>query len=208
MELLGKIFGNAARVKIMRLFLFNEGEPYTLETITKRTHVRKEAVRKELTQLTAMGFVEKKDFTEKVALKPTRAKPEGSTKKVARKGWMLDTRFELIDPLRDLLIETELINTADITNRLKLAGKLDLVILSGIFLRDDNRKLDLLIVGDKVKSNVLSRQISVLESEIGRELSYAHFDKEEFKYRMGMYDKLLRDVLENNHKTLVNKMGL
>jgi hypothetical protein len=80
------------------------------------------------------------------------------------------------------------------------------LLLSGIFTRDENRELDMLVVGNKLDQAVLGRQIAILESEIGRELAYAHFDVDEFNYRMGMYDKLLRDVLENDHEVLVNKI--
>lgn len=206
MELLGKIFGNQARVKVMRLFLFNTDTIYTLEDVSRRTRIRKDTARKEIRNFEKIGFLSKKKYTEKVEVKKKKKDAKPTYKKVQHTGWSLNKKFELITPLQNLVIETELINTKDLSKRLKKAGKIELLLLSGIFVRDDNRKLDLLVVGDKLNAATLSTQIAVIESEIGRELAYAHFDLEEFHYRMGMYDKLLRDILENDHTTLINKV--
>lgn len=192
----------------MRLFLFNEAVPFTVDTVSERSHVRKDMTRKELTSLARIGLISKKDFTEKVPVKPTKKKPEGGFKKVKRKGWILNPKFILIEPLKNLVIDTELINAKEIVRRVRNAGTINLLILSGLFVRDEGRKVDMLIVGDKIDEKVLARQISIIESEIGRELTYAFFSTEEFHYRLGMYDKLLRDVLENTHTTLINKVLL
>jgi hypothetical protein len=64
----------------------------------------------------------------------------------------------------------------------------------------------MLIVGDSLKREVLEKEIVTLESEIGRELSYAVFETKEFNYRITMYDKLIRDVLENKHSLIINKI--
>jgi len=90
--------------------------------------------------------------------------------------------------------------------KLKDIGALKLVVLSGLFMRDDNRKLDILVVAEKVDAKKLKKAIEQIESEIGKELSYAQFSQEEYEYRISMYDKLLRDVLENNHRILYKKL--
>ncbi len=50
---------------------------------------------------------------------------------------------------------------------------------------------------------MIQKTISVLESELGRELSYAIFDTNDFKYRVSMYDKLIRDVFDYPHERLI-----
>ncbi len=225
MEHLGKIFGDPNRVKVMRLFLWNEGTPFTLADVTKRALVSGERTRRELSQLTTIGFLFKKKFTEKVLVKnlkkkaktnkaklTTNKKPTKSTivnpvyKRVQRTGWVLNPKFELVEPLRSLLIDTELVRESEIIRRLRESGKIELLILSGIFVRDENRKVDVLAVGDGIDGKLFEKQIAIIESEVGRELSYSLFEVAEFNYRLGMYDKLLRDVLENHHTTLVDKL--
>jgi hypothetical protein len=43
---------------------------------------------------------------------------------------------------------------------------------------------------------------------VGKELRYAFFSTDEFKYRMSMYDKLVRDILDYPHKVLLDKLGI
>ena len=44
--------------------------------------------------------------------------------------------------------------------------------------------------------------IKKLEAEIGAELTYAMFDTKEFLYRINMYDKLVRDILDYPHEVM------
>jgi hypothetical protein len=81
-----------------------------------------------------------------------------------------------------------------------------LFIVSGIFLHDNDRTMDLMIVRDRLNRKLIERRIKELEAEIGKELRYAIFENEEFMYRLNMYDKLLRDVLDYPHEKLINKI--
>ena len=47
-----------------------------------------------------------------------------------------------------------------------------------------------------------------LEAELGRELRFAAFTTEDFKYRVGVYDRLVRDVLDFPNRILLDKIGL
>jgi hypothetical protein len=207
MESLGKIFGNKHRVKIMRLFLFNASTPFDAEDVSTRSKVKLLDARKELTMLMKIGFLKKKSFSIKLQ-KPIKKKDIKATFKTIKKnGWVLNTKFDLIRPLQMLLLDSELINEKEMVKRLKKGGSLKLLLLSGLFTRDDERKLDILIVGNKLKKDVLEKEIKIIESEIGRELRYASFDESEFNYRVSMYDKLIRDILEHDHKKLVNQLS-
>ena len=50
--------------------------------------------------------------------------------------------------------------------------------------------------------------IKNLEAEIGKELRYVYFSTEDFKYRLSMCDKLMRDILDYPHKKVLNKLGI
>jgi hypothetical protein len=47
-----------------------------------------------------------------------------------------------------------------------------------------------------------------MEAEIGGELSYAVFETKEFLYRLNMYDKLVRDILDYPHEVVVQAKEL
>jgi len=55
-----------------------------------------------------------------------------------------------------------------------------------------------------MKKNVLQKVVKSLEAEIGKELDYAVFDTEEFKYRIDMYDKLVCDIIDLPHEKLID----
>lgn len=207
MELLGKIFGSKHRVKIMRLFLYGESLPFDIDDISSRSRVKKPDARKELAMLTKIGFLNKKSFSKQIE-KPRKKKTDEITyKTLKKKGWVLNPRFELIKPLQILLLDSELINEKDLVKRIRKSGTVKLLVLSGVFVSNDDRKIDILIVGNKLKKDSLVREIQIIESEIGRELQYAFFDHAEFNYRISMYDKLIRDILENNHIKLINTIN-
>lgn len=205
MESLGKIFGSTLRVKIMRLFLFNEKISFDIDDVVVRSRGKKPDARKELVMLEKIGFIKKKIFSKKIE-KPSRKKDvKKEYKRVKVNGWMLNTRFDLMIPLQELLLNSELIKESDIAKRIKKSGKIKLLVLSGLFVHDTNRKLDMLLVGEKIKKDILEKEIAIIESEIGHELRYAFFDKKEYEYRISMYDKLVRDVMEYEHITILDK---
>lgn len=203
-EMLGKIMGSAARVKLMRLFLFHPGHGFTREELIKKTKANLTTLRAELSLLEKSEFIFKKDAIRPVLTKT--GKPTGRKKKAVV--YVLQSSFPLLEPLRALLLESELIALPDLPSRFKSAGKIKLMMISGIFMRDMERSLDLLIVGDKLDASTMQKQIALIESEVGKELRYATFTTEEFMYRMKMYDKLLRDVFDYPHQKLVNTIAI
>jgi len=60
--------------------------------------------------------------------------------------------------------------------------------------------VDLLIVGDKMKKGKIEEGVRRLEAEVGTELIYAVFETADFLYRLKMYDKLVRDILDFPHE--------
>lgn len=197
MESLSKLFGNSTRVKLMRMFLFHSGESYGIDAIKKRTRADVAAVRRELSLLTSIGFIKKKPA--KTLLK--------SGKKKTVPGWVLNESFGLNDSLRNLLIESELVGSKDIAARFQQAGRVKLLLLSGIFVQHQQGIVDILIVGDRFTRPALERIVAVLESEVGKELRYVLFSPEEFEYRVSMYDSFLRQVFGGPHEKVINTLG-
>lgn len=207
-DILEKIFGSASRVKAMRLFLASPETPFDIDDIVERTREKAPALKKEIGQLLKSGFLKKKNFSKEVVVtsrsKKKNAPVKYKTKKV--EGWILAPDFPLSRQLRSLLIDTQLIDHGSLGKRLQNGGKLKLVVLSGVFLQDGEREVDMLLVGDRVQKNLFERAVREVESEIGSEIRYALFTQEEFIYRMDMYDKLIRDVFDFPHHVIVNSL--
>lgn len=211
MKILGKIFGGEPKVRMMRLFLFNEGRVYDLEEIIKRAHVSKHEAKKELRNLESIGLISKKGFFKSTSKIVKRKRGTGTKviliKKKAR-GWTLDRHFLYLSELQSLLINTIFLKENEIIKRFKVVGKVKLIIIAGVFIQNLDSRLDILIVGDKINKKKVNAVARRMEAEIGRELEYSSFDTQDFKYRMSIYDKLVRDVLDYPHKVLLDKMGI
>ena len=205
MDILAKLFGSEAKVKIMRLFLFNPDQPFSRKDISARAKVSLPVVRHEMARLRKMGLIKGKRFVLSV---PVKRGKKTIMKKKKEGGWILNQAFPYLPAIRNLLIDTVLIKHADILRRLNVVGKMRLIILAGTFIQDEDSRVDLLVVGDNIRFGYLEGVIRTLESEIGKELRYAAFETADFHYRLGIYDKLIRDILDYPHQKLLDRIGL
>lgn len=188
MEILGKILGNPARVKIMRLFLLNRGKGFVAKDVVKRSRVSQPIVRKELKLLSTVGFIKKRSSTA----------PE----------WYFNPSFKYGEEFQNLLLSSDTLSKQTILNNFKKVGKVKLLIVSGVFIKNHDSRVDLLIVGDKMKKSKIEEGIKKIEAELGTELVYAMFETKEFLYRLNMYDKLVRDILDYPHEVVLQAKEL
>lgn len=201
-DALERLFGSADRIKIIRLFYLNSKKVFINKDIARRAKVQNSSLRREISLLEKTGFIKK--AADSVDSK-TRA---GRKRKVRVKGWMLNSAFPLLTPLKNLVLNVAPISRAEILKRLKNAGNVKLVILSGIFIQDDESRVDLLVVGDNLKQGVLEKEIAHIEALVGKELAYSVLTTQECTYRMGMYDKFIRDILDYPHEKILNKLDI
>lgn len=205
MEILSKLLGTEERVKIMRLFLLNAEMAFDASDIMERSKVSKSALRREVTLLSKVGFVKPKNFTKEIH------RTSGKKTKIIKKkvsGWQLSIDFPLLLPVRNLLISTEPIKREDIINRFKSAGKVKLIVLAGVFLQRDDSRVDILIVGNELKKKSIENGLRAIEAEVGKELSYALFETDDFIYRLNVYDKFARDIIDYPHEKIYNKLTI
>jgi len=206
MEILEKLFGSALKIKLMRLFIFNADEAYTIDDSAKRTKGNKGQVRREMNILEKAKLVRRKNFYKEI--KKTGRK--GSSKVVYKKvsGFTLNRNFTYISALQNLLLDISPMTINRILHRLRKYGRIKLVIAAGIFVQDHENRIDLLIVGDRLNRSAIDQVMRGVEAEIGKELKYALLDGPDFSYRMGVCDKLVRDVFDYPHKILVDLIGV
>ncbi len=185
MKSVSHIFGNEAKVKIMRLFVFNRESHYTPSEVSERTQEKRIKVSKELRNLVTASLIRKR-----------------------RKGFVLNKSYPHIAALEHFLVEASPLKDKEIIKRVSKAGSIKLLLISGVFLHDPEARVDILVVGDHLKQNQLLSIITKMEAALGRELRYTSFDTVDFQYRYGLYDKLVRDIIDYPHQKLVNKLGI
>lgn len=197
MELLGTLLGGIDRVKLLRLFLANPGAAFTEDEIILRSQVKALVAKKELKILEKIKFVKHRSFWTGDKNNRRRAT-----------GWQLNQAFPLLQSVKHLLFNTEPFTHAEILELFKGSGRIKLIVVSGVFTKTEDARADLLVVGDLLRKKQIENVIKRMEAEIGHELTYGVFETEEFKYRLGMYDKLIRDILDYPHEVIVDKIGL
>lgn len=202
MEILPKLFGSDAKVKILRLFLNMPEEVFVLQDIAKRLNVNHSAAKKQIQDMREIGFI-KPDIKEIIIEFKNKKQ-----KKTKIKGFKLNKFFPYYWSLKSLILDTAPISKENIIKRLKPGGRLSLVILSGAFVRDEKSPLDILIVGDRLSKSHLEKSVKSIEAAVSRELNYSIMTNDEFKYRYNMHDRFLYDVLDSPHEKILNKLEI
>jgi hypothetical protein len=187
---LQKLFGSAARIKLLRLFLFNPKQTYTIPDAAARARVPERTARKELALFSSIGLTRRT---------PTR---QGSGLR-----YTLNAEFKYLTVLQNLLLNAPE-RAKDIFERIRSTGAIKLVVVAGVFVDDWEGRLDILIVGDRIKETNLRARMRKFESEIGRELRYAMLPSDDFLYRLNMNDKLVRDVLDYPHRVILDRLNI
>lgn len=205
MEILAKLFASDTKVKLMRLFLFNPDSAYSINEIVDRSKSAKKEVRKQLSGLMGVGIVRSKTIVRDLASKKGK---KVNLKKIQETGYSLDQRFPYLQALKNLLITVSLHADDNLVKKFSSVGRIKFFVASGLFIQEWDTRVDLLIVGDDFNLNRLDSVIKSIEAEVGKEIAYSAFETANFEYRYGMHDRLIRDILDSPHTTLVDKLGI
>ena len=181
-----KLFGSHARLKLLRLFLFHPSTSFTAAEAAARSRVAAAEARHELINLVAAGLLRK------------------ARTKLTR--YELNEKFPYLQALKHLLLNTAR-RGESVPERLRSAGAIKLIILTGVFVGDVEGGFDMLIAGDRIRESSLREKVRSLEAELGRELRYALLSTADFLYRLNMNDKLLRDVFDYTHRILLDRLN-
>jgi hypothetical protein len=163
----------------MRLFLLNPKSGFSRKDIIKRSRVNPNTVSREIKLLASVDFIKRNKVT-----------------------WFFNPFFKYGGELERLLVGADTLDKKIIADNFKKVGRVKFLLVSGIFIKNKDTRVDLLIVGDKMKKSKIEEEVRKLEAEIGTELAYVVFDTKEFIYRLDMYDKLVRDILDFPHEVI------
>lgn len=193
------LFGSQSRVKLLRFFLFNPSKDFTFDEISRRARLVRRTARTEMNALERAGVIKKKQIYIQL---------EGKDKKTRAHGYSLNKNFPELQALQTFLFETAPINGKTLLKHLRVAGTLDFVCVAGVFVREFEQRLDVLLAMSKLPQQKVENAIRSLEAELGIEIRFAAFTSEDLIYRVGMYDKLTRDIFDYPHQILVDKIGV
>ncbi|MDQ2933030.1 MAG: hypothetical protein M3Q80_01460 [bacterium] len=205
MDTLTALFGSITKVKLLRQFLFNPATPFLPKELAYRTKCAPTQVRRELSQMAKAGIIKRKQVLKSIE---ARQGDKIVFKKLKGDGYILDEKFPYLEPLKNLLTVASLHADESLAKRFTNAGRIKLFIAAGVFIQNWDSRVDLLIVGEELNLDKIETVIKMIESEIGKEIAYSAFEIQDFEYRLGIHDRLVRDILDYPHVTLLDRLGV
>lgn len=205
--------GNPARAKLVRVFIFNQGaqaQPLTLAQIAKRSGTSTQAAGREIRNLEKIGIVKRVKTPARQTKKTVKIAKRKASNPAARNEitWVINSEFKHLRALSSFVHEVSPVKYENIINTLKNSGRLATIVVSGCFMGDSTRPVDIIIVADNLNEARLLHAIQSLETSFGREIRYASFSPTEFRYRLTIQDRLIRDTLDYPHKVLLDRAHL
>lgn len=207
-DLLAQLMGNPVRARVLRLLVLNEHEVFTPARLGKRAHVSARSAARELAALHAMKIARKGAAHISDATAPGTVSRKKHAAGKAETVWFLDPHSTHLRALSAFVRAVSPVEHDDVLEALKRSGKLSAVVLSGFFVGDSSRPVDVLVVGDQVNERRLEVAVKTLEHVFGRELRYAAFTTPEFRYRLTVQDRLVRDTIDFPHIVLLDRTRL
>jgi len=202
-DFLSAFLGSSNRARILRIFALNQPQVFTAAQAARRAGVKLTSAGREIRTLERVGVL-KKAKLEILVGKGKRALA-GKQKEAA---WTFNPDLAYAPALAKFIHEVSPLQHRVILDALKRVGRLSTVVLSGVFMGDPTRPADLIVALDGFNETRLEAAIRGVEPAIGREIRYAAFSTPEFRYRLTVQDRLVRDTLDYPHLVLLDRTRL
>lgn len=184
------LFGSKTRVKLLHLFLNNPGRAFYVREITRKIDEQINSVRRELANMLSVGIIQSETSNNRLY-------------------YEVNQEFAHYEALRAIFSETDTSSDAssatasanDWGKRLKKLGDVKAVIFAGKLVKGSTSELDILIVGNVVKTQA-KKFIKELEEEERHALNFAIMEAEDFNYRLSIRDRFTISVMAAKHTVI------
>lgn len=191
-----QLFGSKTRVKLLQLFYGNPNRSFYVREITRKIDEQINSVRRELSNLLNVGIILSENNNNRVY-------------------YEVNQKFGYYEPLKSIFgsdqptgkTKAKQVKAADEDDELKAVGKVDLVIYTGQFTRDESSGIDVLLVGN-INKNALQKYITELELHEGKELRYTSMSTGDFAYRRQIKDRFITNLLQAKKQVVLDKNNL
>jgi len=187
-----QLFGSKTRVKLLQLFYSNPNRSFYVREITRKIDEQINSVRRELANLLSIGIIVSDNTNNRLY-------------------YEVNQSYEFFDPLQAIFGSHKTfkaaVKDASAEDEWKALGKVELVVYTGQFTRDERAGVDLLLVGN-VNTNALQKFVAELEAKEGKELRYTAMSLPDFKYRLQINDRFVSGILESKKQVVLDKQHL
>jgi len=207
MDALEALFASPAKAKSLKMFLMNPDAHFSAAEGSRQTKLRPAQFLAEARHLLRLKIVGTAMSRVMIASEDKRDRRQ---KLIAARVpvFFANKDYPLFPELRNLIVKSAPHAKGQLATKIRRLGTVKLAILAGVFIDSAESRVDLFVVGDGMKQSRMKSFIQWLEREVGKELNYVAMSSTEFKYRMDMYDRFVRDILEFPHETVINKLGV
>lgn len=185
--MLEQIFGSKTRVQIITLFVRNADRNFYVREMSRITGQYINSIRRELQNLERFGLLK-------------------SMVKFKRKYYTIDKNFLLFDELKNLFLKSKVFLENELTTALRDVGQIKLLVFSGQFTGAPT-PVDLLIVGDKIKTDRLRGILENYSFGSSQPIKYTVFETGDYTYRQEISDYFLDQIFSNKHIILIDKLS-
>jgi Fe2+ or Zn2+ uptake regulation protein len=207
-----QLFGSKTRVKLLKLFMSNPNRSFYVREITRKVEEQINSVRRELANLLSLGIITSDSTNNKLYYEVDQKHEHyhalrelftGKRASVApKKGKAAESEAE-DQETHKAPVEKPTVD-AGVWDK---AGNIAGLLYSGVFTRDGNAPVDVMIVGD-VPTARAEAAVAALESQEGRELRYAVMELDEWLYRKQVNDKFWLQVVGAKNQVIIDTEGI
>lgn len=170
--MLKRLFTSNTRIKLLTLFLLKPDEEFFIRELTRKLAEQINSVRRELDNLKKTGFLKSKT-------------------KNRKKYYYTNKDFIFLEELKSIFLKA-LSSNDNIADEVKKMGEIKLLVLSGLFVEQPTKTVDMLIVGE-VDKNRLTEYLNN-EVRTARPVKFSIITEEDYKYRLSCNDKFTTEI--------------
>lgn len=179
-------FISKVRIKILRLYMENQGKSYHVRDIVRQVKEEINAVRRELINLEKAGLFTKEP-------------------KFNRVYYSIKIDYPLYDALR-IMITKEFGLGGSIIREKEQLGEINYAVLSAQYISNapmNPQELDLLIIGDSVNMERLNLLVKTVELDTRREINYTVMTQTQFDQQKKRREGFMKNLLDKSKVFLI-----
>lgn len=174
------------RLKLLKFFLFQPDVRITTLVASNTTGIPKAITVRELRALKNYGILTSRTQGKNIL-------------------WSLNASHPFAVPFRTFLESATLPDDSSIASAFRGVSGITLLVVAGILAGEERGLIDILIVTKKPNNPRIATSVRAVERMSALPLRYAVLEREEYAERLEARDRMLRDVLEFKHRTIIGR---
>lgn len=182
---------------MLQLFYSNPNRSFYVREITRKVDEQINSVRRELSNLLSIGIISSDNTNNRLY-------------------YEVDQSYQYYAPLqaifgggsmKEVTVKENKQAPEDNAKEFKNLGKVDLLVYTGQFTRDESTGVDVLVVGD-TNATALQKFMADLEKKESKAIRYAAMKTSDFQYRRQIHDRFITKILEAKKQVVVDTQNL